>query len=185
MLTLCILLFCRFTILGDAWRQCIKTVTVQTMSLDPDPVSVELSIPMSPAEHENEQLRIGRKSHSTGVLLSTCCEGQNCEAFVLRGNNRALHPYLTPSQEELFHAKGTQFEGPCLLCIRKTITSVSMMCHKDWLGVSAHNKLPMQVPFYNLVDAPGGYISHDMIMPNQVRYTMYFLFRVARKCLNV
>lgn len=163
----------RFTALGDAWKQCIETVTVHTMTTATTAAAarkINMLIPVSPAEHDQEQLRIGRRSTKTGHVLGTCSEGQNCEALVFKGNTRPLHPYLTPSQERLFHTKGVGMEGPCLLCIRKTVTSVSMMYQKDWLGVAPHNQLPMQVPFYNTVNEPGGYNAEDMIMPNYIMF---------------
>lgn len=159
------------TALADGWRKCIETVTVATMAtvagID---TTVPLSIPLSTAEHENIQLEIGRRSRATGALLGECCQGKNCEALAFTGNTRPLHPYLTKSQEHEFQTKGTLFEGRCLLDIRKTITNVVHLHHRECLGVEAHNQLPMSVPFYNSVNAPGGYRIEHTIGPNPIMF---------------
>jgi hypothetical protein len=159
------------TVLSEAWNQCIKTVTVHTMTaVDDVASSIPLSIPLSTVEHENEQLRIGRRSTATGKHLGECCEEQNCEALGFVGNNKPLHPYLTPSQELDFQRNGTLVEGMCLLDIRKTITNVVSL-HRDYtFGVDVHNKLPMRVPFYNSVNAPGGYRVEHTIGPNTIMF---------------
>lgn len=159
---------CRFGVVGEVWKRYISTVSVNTMTVGA-PDAVELSIPPSFVEHETEQLRLGRFSKTKGNRLGDCCEGKNCVAYLLRGNNIALHPYLTPSQQLEFDAHGTIIEGPCLLDIRKTVTAIAMLYRNDCVGVSPHNVMPVRVPFYNRVNEPGGYNASEMIMPSDVR----------------
>lgn len=177
-------------VVGDAWRRLIDNVTISTLTVDRPEKKVELSVPPSFVEHEQEQLRIGRKSKSTGEALQSCSFGDQCAAFCLTGNNKPLHPYLTASQQEEWDRDGTQTSGPCLLCIRRTVTSVAMLYKRDSIAVSRenpgdvvsgrnsrvfpcpqvnpHSKLPCLVPFYNTIDEAGGYRREYCIMPSDI-----------------
>lgn len=155
-------------IVGDAWRRILEQITLNTITSSDDDKSVPQSIPPSFVEHEIEQLRRGRRSKASGKLMCDCSFGSQCAAFSLSGNNKPLHPYLTVSQQLDWDTTGTEVPGPCLLDIRRTITSVAMLHKHDSIGVDLHSKMPCMVPFYNTVDEAGGYCRQYCLVPSSV-----------------
>jgi hypothetical protein len=127
--------------LGDAWQKLIEQVTLDSMStVDEEAVRITRSIPPSFVEHEIIQLRRGRRSKATGALMCDCSYGTQCAALSLTGNNKPLHPYLTVSQQLDWDTTGKEYAGPCLLDIRRTVTSVAILYKHDSIGVDLRNK---------------------------------------------
>lgn len=63
-----------------------------------------------------------------------------------------------------------RYPGPCLLDIRRVVTSVATLYKSNSIGVDAHDKIPFQVPFYNTVNESGGYREECCIMPSAAMF---------------
>ena len=119
-------------------------------------------MPVSTVEHENTQLRWGRK-------LPLCAFGCECDGHLLRNSPGPLHVYLSVSEQEKFDSDGTVPTGAlfCLLCIRRDAQAL-YLAHRAALGttVSASGRPTFCVPpFVNLVDVPGGYVRSAIAVP--------------------
>lgn len=161
----------KFSQRGNAWDRLLTSITQQSITEEQQQEQqrkLSLSIPMSPVEHDNEQLRIGRVSAKTKEPLPLCTYGKYCSALNIQGNTTPLHVYVTPAQAMDVDTKGTLFTGPCLLCIRKNITMVAIAYNSKCMRAGAHNRITVQTPFYNLCEASGGYNRDDMIFPNEL-----------------
>lgn len=124
-----------------------------------DVEAAPLIVPLSPVEHENGQLRWGRRSK--GVLLQTCAFGDECDALALEGASSPLQVYLTPDEEAQWQDAGKVACGAmfCLLCIRRDAQAVALMHrshHRDPLRQTGRAAFAVP-PFTNLVNCPGGY----------------------------
>lgn len=158
-------------VVGDAWRQILGEITLNSITdVDDKKTVMPVSVPPSFVEHEIIQLQRGRKSKGVGNLLDDCAYGTQCAALTLTSNNKPLHPYLTVSQQLDFDTTGTKYPGPCLLCIRRTITSVAMLYKHDSIGVDSSCKMPMMVPFYNTIDEAGGYNRRFCLTPSNIMF---------------
>jgi hypothetical protein len=121
-----------------------------------------LHVPISPVEHENAQLRWGRK-------LPLCAFGAECDGACLVNSPGPLHVYLSVEEQDAHDKTGKVPQGAlfCLLCIRRDAQAL-YLAHRAALGatVSASGRPTFCVPpFQNLVDVPGGYASAAIAVP--------------------
>ena len=122
-----------------------------------------LQIPISPVEHENEQLRWGRE----GVPL--CVFGEDCDGAKLAGAPGPLGAYLSVAEADIVAGGGPVPQGAlfCLLCIRRDCQAM-YLAHRAALGgtVDGDGRPTFCVPpFQNLVDVPGGYVAASIAVP--------------------
>jgi hypothetical protein len=156
----------RIEIASNVWEDIFKKVSAEDLQATPAKTVSRMSVPKSPCENDDIQLHVGRVSQKTGVVLGPCNRRDECVALSFRGCTKSLHPFLTPSQQIDFDNNGTPYEGECLLCIRKSATTISAMYAASCIGVD-REKLPSHIPFYNLCNSPGGYKNETMLMPNE------------------
>jgi len=122
-----------------------------------------LLVPISPVEHENEQLRWGRR-------LPHCHFGDECDACRLPGAPAPLHVYLSVAEQDAFDARGTVPQAAlfCLLCIRRDCQAL-YLAHYAVAGPTLATGRPTFCvpPFQNLIDCPGGYTKTSLGVPPQ------------------
>lgn len=130
----------------EAWKQLLLSsgAVGPLSSSRPDSLAfVEISF----SEHEDTQLRFGRKAAASGKAIPPCLFGAECQAFRVRGVIQPLQVYLTPSEQRAVDAAADpQFpsDGACLLCTRHT-HQVCAPTH-FWLCAAAADILVLRRP---------------------------------------
>lgn len=138
----------------EAWQKALLACT---------PAASEgLLVPISPVEHENEQLKWGRKN------VPLCRFGSECDACLLENAPGPLHAYLSVQEQDVLDATGQAPKAAlfCLLCIRRDCQAL-YLAHRAINGGKLNpgtNTLCVP-PFQNLVDVPGGYVSTALSVP--------------------
>ena len=122
-------------------------------------------LPLTTVEHDNSQLMWNRHSLKfKDKKVPLCIQGCRCAGSRLQGSPGPLHVYLSKIEQELFDNQGIcKEEGPCLLCIRLTLTELFLLNGNVQNNFSANVVLP---PFNILVDQPGGYAKQYCLTPD-------------------
>jgi hypothetical protein len=146
------------TVVGTArqlWQEALLTCTPAGRA--------GLHVPISPVEHENEQLAWGRPR------VPLCMFDTECDGAALPGAPGPLHAYLSVREQDAVDAGGPAPQGAlfCLLCVRRDAQAL-YLAHRAALGttVTAAGRPAFCVPpFQNLFGVPGGYRDDAFAVP--------------------
>lgn len=126
-------------------------------------------LPLTTVEHDNSQLMWNRcslkfKDRKVPLCIQAGDYGR-CAGSKIQGSPGPLHMYMSKLEQELFDNQGvlSKEEGPCLLCIRETLTELVLLNGNVQNNFSANVVVP---PFNILIDQPGGYSKQYCLTPD-------------------
>lgn len=144
-------------------KECLHAVPSAKYATD---ISIlEGDLPISSYEHDSSMLLFGRRSAKTGELAPLCqyATTDSCSVdqlpFAGSGDeaSRGCQVYLTPDEEKVFQATGKVSPGPCLMCIRRELTTLAYQYSGSVTPQKITEGPKIVPPFTNVINIHNGY----------------------------